>query len=150
MIEDVKIKKLITHHDHRGYFREILRSDDKMLEKFGQTSITKTNPGIIKAFHFHKYQDDIWHIAEGRALVALYDMRKDSPTFHQTQSIITGESDPMLIKIPIGVAHGYKVLGDKPLILFYHTTMTYNPENPDEGRIPHDDPKINFNWNQTS
>lgn len=147
MIEGVIIKKLIHHPDERGYFREILRDDDKLLNKFGQTSITMSYPGVIKAFHWHNLQDDLWYIAQGKTLIGLYDMREDSPTFGQSQSIIASEEDPMLIKIPIRVAHGYKVIGEKPLILFYHTTMSYNSSNPDEGRIPHDDPKIGFNWN---
>lgn len=52
----------------------------------------------------------------------------------------------MLIYIPIGVAHGYRVLGNKPVALFYHTTEAYDAKNADEFRIPFDDPKIGFDW----
>ncbi|MBI5755129.1 dTDP-4-dehydrorhamnose 3,5-epimerase family protein [Candidatus Peregrinibacteria bacterium] len=148
MLHGVIIKKIVNHPDDRGYFREILRDDDSLLDRFGQTSVTLTRPGVIKAFHWHKYQDDIWYIAQGRALVGLYDMRKDSLTFGKTQSILAEGDNPMLIKIPIGVAHGYKVLGDQPVLLFYHTTKSYNPKDPDEGRIDFDDPSISFHWNE--
>ncbi|MBI2464358.1 dTDP-4-dehydrorhamnose 3,5-epimerase family protein [Candidatus Peregrinibacteria bacterium] len=147
MLENVKIKKIINHPDERGYFREILRDDDHLMSRFGQTSVTMSHPGVIKAFHWHKKQDDLWYIAQGEALVGLYDMRKNSSTFGQSQRIHVTENNPMLIFIPIGVAHGYKVLGEKPLLLFYHTTMSYDAKNPDEGRMPHDDPEIHFNWN---
>ncbi|NLF77405.1 MAG: spore coat protein, partial [Chloroflexi bacterium] len=66
-IHDVVIKKLVTYSDDRGYFREILRDDDNLMTRFGQTSFTKTYPGVIKAFHWHKHQDDLWYVADGMA-----------------------------------------------------------------------------------
>ena len=146
MIKDVKIKELVTHCDNRGYFREILRDNDNLLKKFGQTSITETYPGIIKAFHWHKKQDDLWYVAQGMAQIVLYDLRKDSKTYKQTQVVYAGEENPVLILIPAGVAHGYMVIGNKPVLLFYHTTESYNQDAPDEERMPFDDPTINFDW----
>ena len=146
MIRGVKIKELVTHCDDRGYFREILRDDDNLLKKFGQTSVTETYPGVIKAFHWHKKQDDLWYVARGMAQIVLHDLRKDSKTYKQTQIIYAGEENPVLILIPSGVAHGYMVIGNKPVLLFYHTTESYNKDKPDEERIPFDDPTINFDW----
>ena len=145
-IHDVVVKKIVTHSDDRGYFREILRDDDGLLRRFGQTSITKTYPGVIKAFHWHNHQDDIWYVADGMVRVVLYDIRPDSPTCGQTQVIFAGEDNSVVILIPVGVAHGYQVLGNKPALLFYHVTHSYNPANPDEERIPWDDPEIGFDW----
>lgn len=146
MIEGVEIKKLVTFCDDRGFFREVLRDDEGLLTKFGQTSFTKTNPGVIKAFHWHKKQDDLWYVADGMAKVVLHDMRENSKTKGETDVIVCGEDNPVLIKIPIGVAHGYQVLGNKPVMLFYHTTECYDPKNPDEERIAFDDPEIGFDW----
>ena len=146
VIHDVVIKKLITHSDDRGYFREILRDDDHLLARFGQSSFSKTYPGVIKAFHWHEHQDDLWYVAEGMARVVLYDRRPDSPTRGVTQVIFAGEDNPLLIYIPIGVAHGFQVLSNKPVMLFYHVTQSYDPQAPDEMRIPFDDPEIGFDW----
>ena len=52
--------------------------------------------------------------------------------------------------IPVGVAHGYKVLSDEPVLLFYHTTESYSPDNPDEERIAWNDRQIGFNWDSVS
>ncbi len=145
-IHDILIKKLVTHSDDRGYFRELLRDDDDWLSQFGQTSITKTYPGVIKAFHWHQQQDDVWYVADGMARVVLHDIRPNSPTYRQTEVIYAGEDNPMLIYIPAGVAHGYQVLGIRPVLLFYHVTHAYNPADPDEERIPWDDPEIGFDW----
>ena len=145
-IHDVVIKNLITRPDDRGYLREILRDDDNLLRSFGQTTITKTYPGVIKAFHWHKDQDDLWYVAQGMARVVLYDRRPDSGTHEVTQVIYAGEDNPVLIYIPTGIAHGYQVLGNKPVLLFYHSTKSFDRENPDEERIPFDDPEIGFDW----
>jgi dTDP-4-dehydrorhamnose 3,5-epimerase len=50
------------------------------------------------------------------------------------------------VLIPSGVAHGYQVLGHKPVMLFYHVTTAYDPKNPDEERIGFDDTEIGFDW----
>lgn len=145
-IHDVVVKPLVTHSDDRGYFREILREDDGLLRHFGQTSITKTYPGVIKAFHWHRDQDDIWYVADGMARVVLYDRRPDSPTCGQTQVVFAGEDNPVSILIPAGIAHGYQVIGHKPVLLFYHVTKAYDASHPDEQRIAFDDPSIGFDW----
>ena len=151
MIDGVKIKKLIVHGHDRGNFIEILRDDENLLERFGQASITVTYPGIIKAFHLHEKQDDLWHVINGNMQIVLYDMRKDSKTYKQTQVIYAGDLyEPQLVVIPVGVAHGYRVLGNKPVTLVYFTTKSYDAKDPDEKRIPFDDPEINFDWTTTN
>lgn len=145
-IHGVVVKELVRHCDERGYLLEVLRDDDGLLSRFGQSTYTLTYPGVIKAFHWHRHQDDLWFIAQGEARVVLYDLREDSPTRGVTQVIYAGEHRPLLILIPAGVAHGYQVLGNRPLGLFYHTTRSYDPANPDEERIPYDDPSIGFDW----
>ena len=60
--------------------------------------------------------------------------------------MIYGVHSKRLAAIPIGVAHGYRVLGNEPAGLFYHTTEAYDPADPDEERIPFDDPTIGFDW----
>jgi dTDP-4-dehydrorhamnose 3,5-epimerase len=55
-----------------------------------------------------------------------------------------GPLRPWQILIPPGVAHGYKVVGTEPGMLIYVTSSFYNPE--DEGRIPHNDERIQYDW----
>lgn len=147
MIKGVEIKPIKTHAHDRGNFREILRDDDKLLEKFGQASITVTYPNVIKAFHWHKKQDDLWYAVSGNAKVVLHDLREDSTTKGETMEIAMGDNaEPVLVVIPKGIAHGYQVLGEKPFTLIYFTTNSHDPKDPDEERIAFDDPKISFDW----
>ena len=158
MIEDVKIKELKVYNDTHvngeeviktpGILMEVLRDSEGLLEKFGQTTFTITYKGTIKAFHWHKRQDDLWFMPTGKAIVVLYDLREDSSTFGETEVIEAGKDNYKLIVIPKGVAHGYKVLSDEPVMLFYHTTEEYNPDNLDEEKIPYNDKNINFDWDR--
>ncbi|WP_407929685.1 dTDP-4-dehydrorhamnose 3,5-epimerase [Iocasia frigidifontis] len=146
VITGVRVKSLVKHPDDRGFFMEVLRRDDGLLELFGQASLSKTYPGVIKAFHYHQEQDDIWFFPSGNAQVVLYDLREDSPTRARTDVYYMGEDNQVLLLIPKGVAHGYQVLGNKAATIMYFTTKPYNRENPDEYRIPWDDPEIGFDW----
>lgn len=145
MLKGVIIKKLVTHLTEDGYFREIVRDEENLLENFGQSSVALAHPGFIKAFHYHNEQDDLWHMISGQIRVVLYDKRSSSSTYKQTQVVIMGEDAPSLLLIPKGIAHGYQVLGSKDALLFYHTTKHYNPL--DELRIPYDSQEIGFDWN---
>lgn len=156
-IDGVKIKTLKVWKDkpdldqpnvEPGIFMEVLRDDDDLMKRFGQSNFTIANKGTIKAFHWHKYQDDLWFLATGRAAIVLYDQREGSKTKGATEVIYGGKDDYKLVTIPVGVVHGYKVLSDDPCLLFYHVTKAYNPENPDEERIDPFDKTINFNWDE--
>lgn len=147
MIEGVRIKNIIKHCDDRGFFAELIRDDEpELLSKFGQASWSMSYPGVIKAFHYHEKQDDLWFFPSGNAQVVLFDLRKDSPTNGLTNVYYMGEENPIMLLIPRGVAHGYRVLGQKPAVIIYFTTESYNSNDPDEKRIPWNEPSIAFNW----
>ena len=145
-IEGVVVKKLVRHPDDRGFFQEILRDDDALLRNFGQASLSMSYPAVIKAFHYHERQDDLWFFPVGSAQVVLYDQRTNSPTFGVTQVLYPSEMNPLLIVIPVGVVHGYRVLGQTPLMIVYFTTESYRSEDPDEKRFAWNDPTIGFDW----
>lgn len=145
MIAGVQIKELTTHSDERGFFREIIRiTDEFFAEGFGQFSHSVMYPGVAKAWHIHKTQVDWWYVPIGNLRLVMKDLREDSPTHGELQEIYMGENyTAKAVKIPPGVAHGCKVLGGVTH-LFYITSRTYDPA--EEGRIPHDDPAIGYDW----
>lgn len=145
MIDGVSIKNLITHPDERGFFREIIReTDDFFKEGFGQFSVSKMHPGVIKAWHLHNKQVDWWYVHNGLIKVALYDTRKDSRTYKEIMELLMGDNQPAkALRIPPGVAHGCKCISG-PTNLFYITSYVYDPS--DELRIAFNDEEIGFDW----
>lgn len=146
MIQDVNFKKLNLNLDDRGFLTEVLKETDPFFKAVRQTTYTETYPGVIKAFHWHKNQWDFWFVVKGMAQVVLYDLREKSETKGQTDVYYLGEKNLAVLIIPPGVAHGYRVLGNRPVSLLYHTSEAYDPKHPDEERIAFDDPKIGFDW----
>ncbi len=145
LIDGVKLKELVRNKDERGFFEELIRvTDEFFAEGFGQLSHSFMYPGVIKAWHIHKTQIDWWYVAKGDLHVALYDMRGKSPTYKILNEFLLGEhGQNVVLKIPPGVAHGCKVIG-KESELFYVTSSVYNVA--EEGRIPHDDKNIGYDW----
>ncbi|PIT98189.1 MAG: spore coat protein [Candidatus Andersenbacteria bacterium CG10_big_fil_rev_8_21_14_0_10_54_11] len=143
-IDGVIITELKTHADDRGFFREIARFGGGSLKPVAQLSATMSYPGVIKAFHYHEQQDDLWYCADGMIQAVLYDRREGSATEGETQVVAMGKYAPVSLYIPRGVVHGYKVLGYEPSLVLYATNQEYNQD--DEYRLPHDDPAIGFDW----
>lgn len=145
MIDGVVIKKLNTFADERGFFRELIRMNDSLaLEGIQQVSHSLVYPGVIKAWHAHKNQTQWNYVLNGLILVALHDLRKDSPTYRKTITFLNGDNHTKSIyKFPEGVAHGYKCING-PMNIIYFTSGTYDVN--EEIRICHDDPEIDFDW----
>ena len=140
------IKDLALWPDDRGHFAEIFRDNEPLVAGFNvkQSSATLTHPGVIKAFHFHLEQDDVFVPLKGTVRIALVDFRVGSPTYGIANSIFAGERYPKAVRIPKGVAHGYEVLPGDEMLMVYYTDQHYNPK--DEYRFHHDDPAIGFTW----
>lgn len=146
LISGVAVKKLKVIRDNRGRLMEILRCDDSIFKRFGQCYITSAYPGVIKAWHYHKLQDDHFTCVKGKIRLVLYDARKKSATFGLFNEFVLSLDSPLLVKIPRGVYHGFKAESSEEAMVVNIPTKAYNPLHPDELRIPYDDPKINYDW----
>jgi dTDP-4-dehydrorhamnose 3,5-epimerase len=148
MIEGVELKKIISHNDERGFFRELLRSDDNIIDKeVGQTSHSLVHSGVVKAWHGHVYQTQWNYVVNGLIYVALHDSRKKSKTYRETMTFLVGDHQESIIyKFPPGVLHGYKCISG-PMNIIYFTSGQYDLK--DEIRIQHDDKEVNFDWINT-
>lgn len=144
-IEGAVAKRLTTHPDERGFFREVIRASDPFFgEGFGQLSHALLHAGVAKAWHVHPTQVDWWYVPVGALKVALHDLRAGSPTRGITEEALLGEAyEAQVLRIPAGVAHGCRALAG-PTHLIYVTSAVYDPR--EEGRLPHDDPAIGYDW----
>ena len=119
MIEEVQIFEIKKLADNRGFLGEIWKNSQLANFKPRQINFTLAHPGIVKAFHFHKQQQDFWFCVSGNIEAVLFDRRKNSKTFGETQTVILGEHNFAGLLIPCEVAHGYRVLGNQPAGLIY-------------------------------
>ncbi len=146
MIDGAVVKQLKVIPDERGYLMEMLRSDDPVFERFGQSYVTACYPGVVKGWHYHRKQTDHFVCVKGMAKVVLYDSRETSPTHGQVQEFFMGERNPILLKIPRLVMHGFKAVGTETALIINFPTELYNYQEPDEYRVAWDSPDIPYDW----
>jgi dTDP-4-dehydrorhamnose 3,5-epimerase len=148
LIQDVVIKPLKVIADERGYLMEMLRVDDPLFKSFGQVYCSVAYPGVVKGWHYHKVQWDNFVIVSGMMKVVLYDMRDGSPTKGEVNEFFMGEKNPVLLRIPPGVAHGMKGMEPMGGMLINTPSHPYHYTEPDEFRIhPHDN-DIPYDWSR--
>lgn len=157
-IEGVRTLSLSRFTDDRGFFLEIFRGHSTheggraLAGFFEGVPVAQMNYSVVdaaehvKGLHYHLKQEDIWFFPPpSKAKVVLYDIRKDSATRGQTQIVVAGGGRDVLVRIPAGVAHGYKPLTN-PCALFYIVTEVFDPSRPDEYRIAWDHPAVKELW----
>ena len=145
IINDVKIITLNQIPTEDGYFLELFRlGKDYSLElfpnfKLQQVSYSVLEPGSIKAWHTHLFQDDIWFVPpDKRLLVGLYDIRENSKTKGNVMRIVLGVNTSTLLYIPRGVAHGCSNFSAASISLIYMTNKLFKITDPDEYRLAWD------------
>jgi dTDP-4-dehydrorhamnose 3,5-epimerase len=157
-LDGVKVLRLARVVDDRGFFQEIYRAkadhpgSEALAGFFRGVAVAQMNYTIvnaenhIKGLHYHLKQQDVWYCPHpSKAKFVLLDVRKASPTFGRTQVIVAGDGQDLLVRIPEGVAHGYRPL-TVPCALFYIVTRTFDPKDPDEFRIAWDHPAVKDLW----
>lgn len=144
-IDGVERIDLRLFSDEGGDFCEVVRfaPDGSLLALPGyrpaQISYSQLEPGQIKALHLHAHQDDLWFVPpQFRLLVGLLDVRTDSPSYERSMRLVLGAGKPRLLRIPHGVAHGVANLTGAAASILYFTDRAFDPEEPDEHRLPHD------------
>jgi dTDP-4-dehydrorhamnose 3,5-epimerase len=152
LIQGVELEALTQFPDDRGSFAELFRFGEPGIARDYesgsgseiQVSYTFAYPGTIKAIHYHFDQTDLWAPLSGMFQVFLCDLRESSSTCGQVNTLFVGTHRLWKLRIPPGVAHGFKIVGTEAGVLVYATNRFYNPQ--DEGRMAYDDPDMNYDW----
>lgn len=147
MIDGVQIKRLKVIPDDRGRLMEILRCDEAgLFERFGQVYVSYTYPGVVKGWHMHRQQTDHMACLVGMLKLVLYDGRDGSPTRGEVQEIYFGIHQPLLVKIPPGVWHGWQNIGPTEAMAVNIPDAPYDYDDPDEHRKDPHQSDIPYDW----
>jgi len=144
-IDGVFVHPLTKHRALEGWFMEHLRLRGGSVEglpapfEVRQVSLSRAAPHRVNAFHLHpkKVQDELWCVVAGELRVWLVDVRDGSPTLSARRSFLLSGEAPVLLHVPAGVAHGYKA-GPEGALLVYAMNAQFDPDDPNEGRLPWD------------
>lgn len=144
LIKDVQIVTFQLFGDDRGRFTETFRQEwfpQRAWERI-QSNRSDSKTGVLRGLHYHFHQVDYWIVAAGTIRAALYDLRPDSPTQGQVQTLEMGGENQFGLFIPVGVAHGFVTLSDATLIYIVDNYYTGD----DEHGIAWNDPEIAIPW----
>jgi dTDP-4-dehydrorhamnose 3,5-epimerase len=144
VIAGVKFAKLKVWGDERGRFFETFRKEwfPERSWDIIQTNCSYSQANVLRGLHYHLRQVDYWFVPRGIIRVALADLRRSSPTRGASQTIEIGDSNPMGVFIPVGVAHGFAAL--TPATLTYLVDNYY--DSSDEHGVAWNDPALDFDW----
>ncbi len=146
MSNNLKPMKVLA--DERGRLMEILRSDEEMFTKFGQIYLTTAYPGVVKGWHYHKKQVDNFVVVYGMMKIVLYDNRHGSPSKGVVNEFFMGEHNPILLRVPAGVLHGFKCISEREAIVINIPTEVYHHDVPDEFRMEAHTEQIPYDWDR--
>jgi dTDP-4-dehydrorhamnose 3,5-epimerase len=114
-----------------GYATEVLRSDWPGFGRPGQTYITTTLPGRIRAWGLHRHSTDHLFVAAGLVKIVVFDGRGGSPTLGRINEFTLSERNPGLVGIPPNLHHGWHNIGDGECIIISMPERLYDYEGPD-------------------
>jgi dTDP-4-dehydrorhamnose 3,5-epimerase len=138
--------------DSRGYF---MRTYCKELfaENGLQTDWVQENQSLsrrlhtVRGLHFQKpphSETKLVRVVQGAILDVFVDIRRQSETYGQWDSIELSAENHKAVYIPRGFAHGFCTLTEDTIVQ-YKVDCTYSPGS--EGGIRWNDPDIGIKWN---
>lgn len=138
--------------DDRGYFTETYRPE--IFKENGlQTNWVQENQSFtrkqctIRGLHFQSppfAQTKLVRVAQGRILDVFVDLRLDSPTFGEWDSIELSGELCNTVYLSRGFAHGFCTLENDTLVQ-YKVDSVYSREH--EGGLLWNDPDLAIDWN---
>ena len=138
-------------NDERGYFFESYNKE-KFEEltgskvSFVQDNESFSTKGVLRGLHFQKgeySQAKLVRVTHGEVLDVAVDIRPDSETFLQVETVRLSAENKKQLFVPRGFAHGFVVLSDT-VVFNYKCDNFYNKAS--EGGIIYNDEALNIDW----
>lgn len=149
-IPDVLIIGPKVFGDDRGFFYESFNKKrfaelTGITAEFVQDNHSKSARHVLRGLHYQiqQAQGKLVRATLGEVLDVVVDIRKSSPTFGQSVSVILSAENKRMFWVPPGFAHGFVVLSEVAEFL-YKTTDYYAPEH--ERAILWNDPALGIDW----
>lgn len=154
--EELKLKgayliELEPYIDERGTFaRQFCKKElkDQGIDfEICQCNLSKNKKaGTIRGLHYHKephLEAKMVSCLKGSFFDVIVDLRKDSETYLEWDSVILKDGDNKLLYIPENFAHGFKTLEDDTTV-YYQLGNYFVPEA--YAGLKWNDPKLSIKW----
>ena len=138
-----------VHGDPRGFFLESYRANvwaqHGIDDTFVQDNHSRSGRGVLRGMHFSigAGQAKLVRCARGRILDVVVDLRRDSPTYGEWESVELDDERAQQLYIPVGFAHGFCVLSEVADVAY--KCSTYYDAAVERG-FRYNDPAVGIDW----
>lgn len=136
--------------DDRGFFFEAFSEKafhaQGIYNQWIQDNQSMSIGGVIRGLHYQLppyAQTKLIRVLRGKILDVVVDLRKGSPTYGQSFTVVLSAKNKKQLLVPKGFAHGFAVLSNKADVLYKCDTF-YNKES--EAGIKYNDTDLNIDW----
>ena len=148
-LEGVRLVVPAIKLDARGAFFEAWHAtrykEAGLPSSWAQCNVSHSNKGVLRGLHLQHplSQAKLVTVLAGKIFDVAVDVRRGSATFAKWFGTeLSGENGHQLF-IPDGFAHGFQVLSDFAVVMYFTTTV-YEPSS--EMVISWNDPRIGITW----
>lgn len=149
-IPDVIIIEPKVFGDTRGVFYESYNQRQfqeltGLAPVFVQDNHSRSARGVLRGLHYQlqQTQGKLVRVTSGEVFDVCVDLRRSSPTFGKSVSVILSAENHRQLWVPPGFAHGFLVTSDSAEFL-YKTTDYYAPQF--ERSLLWNDPVLGIEW----
>lgn len=107
--------------DTRGFFCEMLKSDS-----FGQLSVSRTKPGIVRGSHWHHTKHEKFLVVQGEGMIRFRKTEGKEITCYPVSGLI-----PQMVEVPPGYTHTLENTGTADMVTLIWCSESFDTENPD-------------------
>jgi dTDP-4-dehydrorhamnose 3,5-epimerase len=135
--------------DERGFFlesyNERIFAELGIEAKFVQDNHSFSGKDVVRGLHYQvkQAQGKLIRVVTGEILDVALDLRRSSAAFGQWESFKLSGENKLMLWIPRGFAHGFRVAAANTHVL-YKATDFYAPEY--ERTVAWNDPALGINW----
>jgi len=129
-IDGLKLIHLDKFEDERGTFLKVFNLDifnEKRLETdFRESYFSISNKNVIRGMHFQippAEHTKLVYLNHGNVLDVILDIRRASKTFGQYFTILLDSTNPIMMYIPIGCAHGFLSKEDNSIVSYIQSSV---------------------------
>ena len=147
----LRILSPIVHQDQRGFFLESFREEffqalDNPVHFIQDNHARSEEAGVLRGLHYQAppaAQTKLVWVSRGAAFDVAVDLRRTSPSYGKSYSLVLTPDNFLRLLIPRGFAHGYLTL-EPGTEFHYKVDHYYAPER--EGGLRWNDPALAIDW----
>jgi dTDP-4-dehydrorhamnose 3,5-epimerase len=138
-IDGVVFRRTRPVPHEEGHLTEVARASwPELTAPIVQVHITTTFPGRVRAWGLHQHTTDRLFVVSGLIRLAVFDGRRESPTFGRVNEFLVSERSPGLLIVPPSLYHGWKNIGTSEAVIINLPDRMYTYDAPDALDLPWD------------